>query len=144
MADRRQLVEELRKSFGSVKRCMAFRHTSDIGLNRAQLEVLFYLNCNQDQSASIKDLMRVTGTTSSAVTQLVETLERHGYVERRNSPDDRRVVLVHFTGQGREKLDTLHHNLTDMLLQLTEPLTDDELKTLVTLHQKIARQTNDL
>lgn len=146
MADRKQLVTELHQSFGSVKRCLAFKHLHDDhdNLNRAQLEVLFYLNCKPGQTASVKEIRHITQTTHSAVTQLVETLERHGYVERRHSPEDRRVVLVHFTGRARDKLNKIHQNMTGMLLKLTEHLSDQELKTLVDIHKKIAMRVNEL
>ena len=42
--------------------------------------------------------------TAGTVTSLVDTLVRDGYVERRRDPDDRRVVRLYLTQQGRHKV----------------------------------------
>jgi DNA-binding MarR family transcriptional regulator len=42
--------------------------------------------------------------TAGTVTSLVDTLVRDGYVERRRDPDDRRVVRLYLTEQGRHKV----------------------------------------
>ena len=144
MTDRRKLVTELYESIGTLKRCVGLKHLpgmETIDLNRPQLELLFYLNCTPDKKASIKELISVTQTTSSAVTQLVETLEKHGYVERKPSSKDRRVVIVQFTGQGEEKLSALHRRLIETLLELTGTLTDAELENLAAMHKKIAARS---
>jgi DNA-binding MarR family transcriptional regulator len=41
--------------------------------------------------------------TAATVTSVVDTLVRDGYVERRRDTDDRRVVRLHLTEQGRRK-----------------------------------------
>jgi DNA-binding MarR family transcriptional regulator len=43
-------------------------------------------------------------STPGTVTTVVDTLERDGFVERRRDPDDRRVVRLYLTDQGREKV----------------------------------------
>jgi DNA-binding MarR family transcriptional regulator len=43
-------------------------------------------------------------STPGTVTSVVDTLVRDGYVERRRDPDDRRVVRLYLTEQGRAKL----------------------------------------
>src|SRR5579862_2085512 len=42
--------------------------------------------------------------TPGTVTSVVDTLVRDGYVERRRDPDDRRVVRLYLTEQGRHKV----------------------------------------
>ena len=42
--------------------------------------------------------------TPGTVTSVVDTLARDGYVERRREPTDRRVVRLHLTEMGREKV----------------------------------------
>ena len=43
--------------------------------------------------------------TPGTVTSVVDTLVRNGYVERRREPTDRRVVRLHLTGAGRQKVE---------------------------------------
>ena len=42
--------------------------------------------------------------TAGTVTSVVDTLVRDGYVERRRDPGDRRVVRLHLTETGRQKV----------------------------------------
>src|SRR5437016_4253929 len=43
--------------------------------------------------------------TPGTVTSVVDTLVRDGYVERRREPADRRVVRLHLTDTGRQKVE---------------------------------------
>ena len=43
--------------------------------------------------------------TPGTVTSVVDTLVRDGYVERRREPTDRRVVRLHLTNAGRQKVE---------------------------------------
>ena len=43
--------------------------------------------------------------TAPALTELVDSLRREGFVRRLEDPGDRRVVLVELTAQGRRELD---------------------------------------
>ena len=43
--------------------------------------------------------------TPGTVTSVVDTLVRDGYVERRREPADRRVVRLHLTNAGRQKVE---------------------------------------
>jgi DNA-binding MarR family transcriptional regulator len=46
----------------------------------------------------------VIPVTTATLTGILDTLERHGYVERRPHPTDRRRLLVHLTPTGRRVL----------------------------------------
>src|SRR5256885_2281987 len=47
-------------------------------------------------------LARRAGVTRQAAGQLLREIERCGYVERRESPDDARATVVYFTARGRQ------------------------------------------
>lgn len=64
-----------------------------------------HLLANLDtQGTSISALARRAGVTRQAASQQVAALERAGYVERRASENDGRVVVVHQTARGRSLL----------------------------------------
>ncbi|MGD2052334.1 MAG: MarR family transcriptional regulator [Acidimicrobiia bacterium] len=76
--------------------------------------------------------------TRGGVTKLVDRLEEVGYVERRPSPSDRRVVLVAMTPEGREALrgsqaafDAALHDLWG------RHLTDEEAATVLPIIDRI-------
>ncbi|WP_028936867.1 MarR family winged helix-turn-helix transcriptional regulator [Pseudonocardia spinosispora] len=67
----------------------------------------------------LSDLAIGEGVTQPAMTQLVSRLERQGLAERRDHPDDRRVVMVHITEAG---LQMLRHRQQYRAAQLTDLL----------------------
>lgn len=72
---------------------------------------------------------------------LIATLERQGLIERLPHPSDRRAMGVHLTPAGRELVQQAEQTASDLELQATARLTDAERKTLITLLQKIYRDT---
>ena len=72
---------------------------------------------------------------------LIATLERQGLIERLPHPSDRRAMGVHLTTAGRELVQQAEQTASDLELQATARLTDAERKTLITLLQKIYRDT---
>jgi DNA-binding MarR family transcriptional regulator len=64
------------------------------------------LQLDADQPPAMRSIAGIMGCDASYVTALVDALEAPGYVERRVSPNDRRVKLIALTSQGvaaREK-----------------------------------------
>jgi DNA-binding MarR family transcriptional regulator len=57
-----------------------------------------------DTGTTVSRLAERAQMTKQAMAELVAHLEKHGYVERRPDPDDRRAKLVVPTGRGHEVL----------------------------------------
>jgi DNA-binding MarR family transcriptional regulator len=68
----------------------------------------------------------------TSVTNLVDGLERLGYVERTPHPSDRRTTLATITDSGREAAEAATHALNEMKFG-TDPLTKAELETITAL-----------
>ena len=73
-----------------------------------------------------------------AVTKLVTALENQNLVVRRQSPADRRVVLVEATAAGRQLLEAGRRDRVTLVAHLLEGLPDDDLATLERAAQIIA------
>jgi DNA-binding MarR family transcriptional regulator len=78
----------------------------------------------------ITDLAEREAVAQPTVTTLVGRLERDGYVERRQDPDDARAVLVHLTGAGRSRLDEMRVAREALLEARLRTLTDHEREVL--------------
>ena len=64
------------------------------------------------------------------VTRLLDRLERAGYVERRRSSEDRRVVFAHLTDEGDRLLNRLADPVMRLHRELLGHLDREELATL--------------
>ncbi|GAA2725354.1 MULTISPECIES: MarR family transcriptional regulator [Streptomyces] len=67
------------------------------GLNFTDLKCLDLLRSEQELTAG--RIAAATGLSTSAVTTVLDRLERRGFVERRRAPEDRRKVVVVPTGR---------------------------------------------
>nr|WP_240940349.1 MarR family transcriptional regulator [Planosporangium flavigriseum] len=89
----------------------------------------------------LSDLAAVEGVTQPAMTQMVSHLERDGYLERRKSPDDARVVLVHLTPAGRNLVRQRRDDRAQSLAKLTGHLSADERAALAAALPALDRLT---
>ncbi|MFK7962058.1 MAG: MarR family winged helix-turn-helix transcriptional regulator [Phycisphaerales bacterium] len=65
------------------------------------------------------------------VTRLVDRLERDRLIQRRRDPNDRRVVLVRITDEGRARLAELAPRIDELHARQFGHLSDDQLTDLV-------------
>jgi len=78
----------------------AGREHSHVSANRAG--VMWQL---RERAMRSGDLAQRCAMTAPALTELVDSLSRDGFVRRLEDSSDRRVVLVELTAQGRRELD---------------------------------------
>jgi DNA-binding MarR family transcriptional regulator len=76
------------------------RELSHVSANRAG--VMWQL---RERAMRSGDLAQRCAMTAPALTELVDSLSRDGFVRRLEDSNDRRVVLVELTAQGRRELD---------------------------------------
>jgi len=75
-----------------------------------------------DTGTTVSRLADRAQMTKQAMAELVAHLEKHGYVERRPDPDDRRAKLVVPTDRGRDVLAIAQTVVPDVERQLVDLL----------------------
>jgi DNA-binding MarR family transcriptional regulator len=102
-----------------------------------QLRMLLFLEMEGD--ATMGELARWAGVTMPTATAAVNALVEGGYVSRRRSQQDRRVVLVNVTQQGRQTLAELHEERRERLRAVLSHLDADDQIELVEAFDSILR-----
>ena len=72
--------------------------------------------------------------SKQAMNQLLQSLERLGYLSRRDSKEDQRARLVHFTARGRAAWGKIHGILAEIEVEWRTTLGEkdfDRLKALL-------------
>jgi DNA-binding MarR family transcriptional regulator len=87
-----------------------------IGLGTTESQALSYLAVHGSSGQS--ELARDLGLTSSALTALVDRLERQGVAERIRHPRDRRRTIVSVTERGATMVQESHRWLSATLARL--------------------------
>ena len=73
----------------------------------------------------------------ASMTGIVDRMEKRGLVERRHDGTDRRVVLVHTTGAGRDVFLAIDRRRREGLAKILERITEEDLAALLQGHRAL-------
>lgn len=104
----------------------------------AVLEALYHLGALSQTELGAK-LLKSGGN----ITLVIDNLERHGYVERKRCTSDRRIIFVHLTEAGQEKIARIFPRQAEAITQLMSVLDAEEQRELGRLLRKLGRGRAD-
>jgi DNA-binding MarR family transcriptional regulator len=139
--NRKKNIEEIHQSFEKCRR-MLF-NMNHIGLKTlpftpAQGQVLFIIKHKGEMS--LKDLADHLGVTSSAATQLVDSLVANELVTREVNQTDRRTVTIGLSEKSKSQFSAFKKEGMAQITNLFDVLSDTELSELNRLVNKISNQ----
>jgi DNA-binding MarR family transcriptional regulator len=118
------------------------------GLTLGDYQVLVFLSEAPDNALRMCDLAKQLQLSPSGLTRRLDGLVKAGYVERRGSAHDRRVMLAHLTDTGRTKLErTAPAHVESVRLHIIDRLDEHQVEVFgdifTTLAAALAQQSND-
>jgi DNA-binding MarR family transcriptional regulator len=108
------------------------------GLTEGRIQLLMRLKWGGD--AALGELAEQLHVSARNVTGLVDHLERDGFVERKQDPNDRRSVRAHLTEEGLAKIDAVWRDMLEATLQVTEGIPQDDLDLFRDVCLRIVQQ----
>ncbi len=90
-----------------------------------------------DAGTPVSELARRAQITKQSMAELVEHLERHGYVERIPDPGDRRAKLVRATARGREVYAIAREAIAEIEAEWTDRLGAAKMRRLRALLEEL-------
>lgn len=116
-------------------------------LNMTELVVMRGLekNCpHSDSNTGVTEVQKQLHITKSAISQMMTSLEKKGYIERMIDPEDRRKRIVTLTVSGKDVLnktkETTNHNLNEIFSSLG----DENIKQFINLLNQVSDISEDL
>jgi len=100
------------------------------GLTQAQYNVLRILRGGGEDGLPSQEVGRRLITRVPDVTRMLDRMEAAGWIVRRRSDSDRRVVLARLTDDGRALVDRLDQPVLDLHERQFDGFEDDELEAL--------------
>ncbi len=122
-----QLVNRLSSSM--------LEHARPLGITVARFRVLAQLV--ESDGMRIRDLVRECAAEQSAMSRIVDQLERDGMVSRKAGSGDNRAVTVWITPKGRETYEAAFPHALDAVKELTGDLSAAEIRQLIGLLQRM-------
>lgn len=108
------------------------------GLTLGDYQVLVYLTEAEDGRMRMCDLADMLQLSPSGLTRRLDGLVKAGWVERRNSDVDRRVMLAALTDAGRQQLaDSAPTHVESVRARMIDVLDTDDLIAITRAFGKI-------
>ena len=120
---------EVTEAFGAL-------HASH-NISHGRFIVLMLLNRDPEKPVNPADLADRANVTRATITGLIDTLERDGLVKREHTLDDRRMMLVRLTAEGRGYFEKILPDYFRQVASVMSHLTVADRKALVALMGKI-------
>lgn len=136
--NREEILRELFSTMARMKRTMHHRFQSGfekLGVSPSQADLLMHIY--KSQPLSHKALADILGLTPGAVSQLLEGLDRSGYIIRTADPGDRRVSYLSISRSGKRKIDEFSRLREQLFTAAFSTLTDEELAIYLQVQQKM-------
>jgi DNA-binding MarR family transcriptional regulator len=114
---------------------------ADLGITSTQASIMFMLASGRALAAA--DLAREYGIDASAVTRLIDRLEKRGLITRLRSEEDRRVVRLALTDEGRALAAQIPAIFTSVLDKLLGGFTPEEVGFLKSMLRRILLNSGD-
>lgn len=118
---------------------LAHLNASGFEVTRPRFTLLRLLYLTNETRLAQTEIAREMGVSSANVTQLIDSLEREGWVERTVNPSDRRVTYARLTPEGEAQCAVLVPSMRDFMEESCSVLSDIEQKQLQTLLTKVRR-----
>jgi DNA-binding MarR family transcriptional regulator len=121
---------------------MVTQHTtSELGITSTQASILFMLAVGKCVTAA--DIAREYGIDASAVTRLIDRLEKRGLLSRVRSEEDRRVVRLALTDEGQLTAGKVPAIFTRVLDNLLNGLSPEEVGFLKSMLRRVLANSCD-
>jgi len=136
---RSTLIRELLSAAREYSSAAVFLHAtiaSSIGLSGSDLKALDVLE--RSSTCTARDIASATGLTNSAVTALLDRLEKRRFIRRSREAPDLRVVKVRLTAHFGRTIPRRFSSLEDRVLASCRNYNDDELKISASFLRSVA------
>ncbi|MGG1661811.1 MarR family winged helix-turn-helix transcriptional regulator [Brevibacillus sp. NRS-1366] len=133
----KESIERLQEAFRSIMRVIGPQLSEPVpGLTGQQYYILYQLE--QKGRCTVGELADSMCVKPSAITAMIDRLDKHDYVIRDRDEEDRRVVHIRMTDGGKDILSQAKQKRQDTLQQHFSALSPEEMESFVSCFEKLA------
>ena len=110
-------------------------------ITREQLGILLLLSLTDGLYQT--RIANILGKDRPNITRMIDVLETKGYIRREKDENNRRILKVYLTEDGRKKADIAKPLKDRMNAAQYKNMTDEEILTLINLLRKVRRNIVD-
>ena len=98
-----------------------------VRISEVQAGILFLLK--QQDGRTMTELSQILSTDNSAITGLVDRLERSGFISRKTPLNDRRAYIISITPEGLEEIDKAREIIRKVNGEIKEGFSVEEIES---------------
>lgn len=133
----RKIVLEVRLLRQMIKhKIQEDRKKKQIELTHGQIRVLLYIN-KQDKSVYQKDIEELLHIRRSTATEMLNVLERDGYIIRKQAHHDRRLKEIHITPKARKAVKQFKGYVDKFEKKLIKNIEEEDLQIFFKVFDQI-------
>ena len=114
------------------------------GVNETLFMALMILDTKDSHSIQPSELSAALGSSRTNATRIADELEKNGWIERKESHNDRRCLHLHLTEKGSEFLSGLLPPQHKALIDIWSALDTDEKQQLDKLMRKLPTKPDSI
>lgn len=138
MINREEKIKDFIENLELLKRTMVFHACENKNMPKitpAQWGVLMFVE--QNENSTIKEVAGALHVTSSAITQFIDDLVASGYIIKKLSKEDKRIVFLNLSQKIKMHVNRMKKKSFDKFLKIFEALDDNEFDKYILLNKKI-------
>jgi len=134
--EKKEKLKRLEEVFQEVARNIAIKmfQGADQNLTHPQFFMLKRLGKG---SSTVSEMAEYMGVSLSAITSMADRLVKTGYVSRKRSEHDRRLVWLELTDTGREVMEETTSRRREIINGLLGRLPEEDLEALNIIYHKV-------
>jgi DNA-binding MarR family transcriptional regulator len=115
---------------------------AELDLTALQWAPLLFISLGK-MSSTAADISRCLGVETSSMTRMLDRLEGKGLLTRTRSADDRRVIFLELTEEGKRQVSKVPYLIADSLNQHLRGFNQEEVESLKSMLKRIADNAGD-
>ena len=123
-------------------RVMAQRNLNELGYKITVNQILLIIQIEKNPKISQVELAELLFKDFASITRMIELLVKEDFIEREENKNDRRKKDLKITPKGKKLLDLAIPVITKNREIAQNNMTETEIKTLLTLLNKIIKNTS--
>lgn len=141
--DKRQKIIELDTLFQEIARESSCRFYALLPNNITPTQFVILKIISDSNKCKAADIAHVLDISPAAATNMVERLYKNEWIKRTRSEEDRRIVWLELTEEGKNLLMEIENKKYNLLLEEFKSITNEELIMLSQVFGKILAKLKD-
>lgn len=113
---------------------------SNHGMRTSDFEILEALY--HKGRLTVREVSEAVLINTGSITYVIDKLEKKGLLERSNCKDDRRVVYIQITDEGKKLMNTIFPAHQRVIEELFDGISEEDKKTVVNVLKQVGRKAS--